>query len=105
MRTTRFTMSLELMSKQAKLLGAKNFADFVAQKTRLEFKTADRLLIKDVKTLLPILPKYIGIGWTGSNHTSELVEFSAYGPGSALFPPFLRNDEVHGLLLKATGIA
>jgi alkaline phosphatase len=105
MRTTRFTMSLELMGKQGKAIGVKNFADFVAQKTKLEFKPADRLLIKDLKTLLPILPKYTGIGWTGNNHTSELVEFSAYGPGSALFPPFLRNDEVHALLLKATGVA
>ncbi len=105
MRTTRFTMSLELMGKQARVLGGEDFADFVAQKTKLEFKAADRLLIKDVKTLLPVLPKYIGIGWTGSNHTSELVEFSAYGPGSALFPSFLRNDEVHGLLLRATGVA
>jgi len=105
MRTTRFTMSLELMGKLGKAPGVKNFADFVAQKTKLEFKTADRLLIKDIKTLLPILPKYTGIGWTGNNHTSELVEFSAYGPGSALFPAFLRNDEVHALLLKATGVA
>ncbi|MEN9653655.1 MAG: hypothetical protein RL303_1375 [Verrucomicrobiota bacterium] len=105
MRTTRFTMSLELMGKLGKAPGVKNFTDFVAQKTKLEFKTADRLLIKDIKTLLPILPKYTGIGWTGNNHTSELVEFSAYGPGSALFPAFLRNDEVHALLLKATGVA
>ena len=39
------------------------------------------------------------------NHTGEMVEFSAVGPGSALFTPFMRNDQVHAHLLRATGLA
>lgn len=105
MRMTRFKMSTELMGKRAKGQGAKGFADLVVAQTGLEFKSADLATIKDVKSLLEILPKYIGIGWTSHNHTSEMVEFCAYGPGAGLFPAHLRNDEVHALLLRATGVA
>ncbi len=52
-----------------------------------------------------IVKHYTGIGWTSANHTSELVEFCAMGPGSHLFPPYLWNYEVHDLLLTALEIA
>jgi len=45
-----------------------------------------------------------GIGWTSGHHTGELVEFCAYGPGSGSFPAFVRNFEVHDLILKAFGM-
>lgn len=105
MRMTRFKMSLEVMGRQVKALGAKGFAEFAVRQTGLDFKTADLAAIKDVKSLLEVLPKYIGIGWTSHNHTSEMVEFCAYGPGAALFPAHLRNDEVHALVLRAAGLA
>jgi alkaline phosphatase len=46
-----------------------------------------------------------GIGWTSGHHTGELVEFCAYGPGSGWFPAFVRNFEVHDLILKAFRMA
>jgi alkaline phosphatase len=49
--------------------------------------------------------KYTSIGWTSSSHTGEMVEFSAYGPGSQLFTPHMRNDQVHAKILRATGVA
>lgn len=48
-----------------------------------------------------ILLDYTGIGWTSSNHTGELVELAAYGPGSEGIPPFIRNFELHTVLLEA----
>lgn len=105
LRMTRFTMSFEALERQGKDLGAAAFAELVERHTRLEFKSADRAKLKDLKSLEQLLPKYIGIGWTSKHHTSEMVEFSACGPGSGLFPAYLRNDEVHALLLKATGVA
>lgn len=48
-----------------------------------------------------LIKEYTGVGWTSANHTSELVEFCAMGPGSHLFAPYLWNSEVHGLLLRA----
>ncbi len=52
-----------------------------------------------------IVKHYTGVGWTSANHTSELVEFCALGPGSHLFSPYLWNNEVHDLLLRAMEIA
>lgn len=46
-----------------------------------------------------------GVGWTSGNHTGELVEFCATGPGSHLFPPFVENREVHDHLLRAMEIS
>jgi alkaline phosphatase len=48
---------------------------------------------------------YTSIGWTSNNHTGEMVEFCASGPGSQLFTPHLRNDQVHAKILQATGVA
>ncbi len=48
-----------------------------------------------------IVQQHTGVGWTSANHTSELVEFCALGPGSHLFPPYLWNYEVHDLVLRA----
>jgi alkaline phosphatase len=49
--------------------------------------------------------KYTSIGWTSNNHTGEMVEFCSSGPGSQLFTPHLRNDQVHAKILQATGVA
>ncbi|HQZ28241.1 MAG: alkaline phosphatase [Verrucomicrobiales bacterium] len=43
--------------------------------------------------------EHTGVGWTSQNHTGELVEFCAFGPGSKRFPAFMQNREVHGILL------
>ena len=51
-----------------------------------------------------VMKQYTGVGWTSANHTSDLVEFCAFGPGSHLFSPYLWNNEVHNLLLRAMEI-
>jgi alkaline phosphatase len=73
--------------------------------TGLTFKPAELAKVTDVKTFQALVAKHTGISWTSNNHTADLVEFCAYGPGSALFTPFLRNDEVHAKVLRATGVA
>ena len=73
--------------------------------TGLTFKPAELAKVTDGKTFQALVAKYTGISWTSNNHTADLVEFCAYGPGSAQFPPFLRNDEVHAKVLRATGVA
>lgn len=105
MRLTKFTMSQEAMVHRQKEFGPKGLAALVVEKTGLEFKADDLSSIKDMKSLQEVLPKYIGISWTSHHHTSEMVEFCAYGPGSRLFTSYLRNDEVHAILLKAMGLS
>ncbi|MCB1203241.1 MAG: alkaline phosphatase [Verrucomicrobiae bacterium] len=51
-----------------------------------------------------VVQAHTGVGWTSGNHTGELVEFCAFGPGSREFPALMRNDEAHGKLLGILGI-
>ena len=57
-----------------------------------------------LKATSELIKEFTGLGWTSANHTGELVEFCALGPGSHLFSPYLWNSEVHGLLLRAMEI-
>lgn len=51
-----------------------------------------------------IQEEYIGIGWGSMEHSADYVELAAYGPGSTLMKPFVRNTELHNLMLNATGV-
>lgn len=62
------------------------------------------VLKKPFRPLAQLQEKYFSVGWACMSHTSDYVEFAAYGPGMDLFPPFLLNTDVHPLLLKATGV-
>ena len=104
-RMTAFTSSLELLSTKTKGFGPKEFVAAAEKVTGLKFKADDRAKITSVKTLSAALMRYTSIGWTSNNHTGEMVEFCSTGPGSQLFTPHLRNDQVHAKLLQATGVA
>ena len=104
-RLTGFTSSLELLSLRTKGAGLADFLAAAEKATGLKFKADDRAKITSTKTLAAALMKYTSIGWTSNNHTGEMVEFCSYGPGSQLFPPHLRNDQVHAKILQATGVA
>jgi hypothetical protein len=104
-RLVGFKMSLELLNSQTKGLALKDFIAAAEKVTGLNFKAEDRAKITSTKTLAAALMKYTSIGWTSNNHTGEMVEFSAYGPGSQLFTPHMRNDQVHAKILRATGVA
>ncbi|MDP0498432.1 MAG: alkaline phosphatase [Verrucomicrobiota bacterium JB024] len=66
---------------------------------------AQEFSAKGLDTLPGIFQTETAVGWTSGNHTGELVEFTAFGPGAERFPPLVRNDQVHGLLLQAAGLA
>lgn len=104
-RMTAFTSSLELLKAETKGLSPKDFVAAAEKVTGLKFKAEDRPKIISTKTLSAELMRYTSIGWTSNNHTGEMVEFCSYGPGSQLFTPHLRNDQVHAKLLQATGVA
>ena len=104
-RLTGFTSSLELLKAETKALSAKDFVAAAEKATGLTFKAEDRAKITSTKTLSEALMRYTSIGWTSNNHTGEMVEFCSSGPGSQLFTPHLRNDQVHAKILQATGVA
>jgi len=104
-RLAKFTSTQEAVVARTKGQPKQAQLDALVESTGLEFKAADLAKVTDLKTFQALLPKLTGINWTSNNHTADLVEFCAFGPGSALFPPFLRNDEVHAKVLRATGVA
>lgn len=48
--------------------------------------------------------KYTAISFGSMDHSGDYVELAAYGPGSTLMKPFVRNTELHNLMLDATGV-
>jgi alkaline phosphatase len=103
----QFRMSLEAMNNKAGGLSGPPLRDFIKEQTGLvlddtELKAAQGLKSHD---LARIFARHHGVSWTSGNHTGDLVEFCALGPGSRLFPAFVRNFEVHSLLLQAYGLA
>ena len=103
----QFRMSLEAMNNKAGGLSGPPLRDFIKAQTGLELNDAELKAAQGLKShdLARIFAAHHGVSWTGGNHTGDLVEFCAFGPGSHLFPAFEKNDEVHGHLLQAYGLA
>jgi alkaline phosphatase len=106
LRLGEFKMSLErLFAESESIKSPAAFRDLVVRVTNLNFKKEDLNSLSDVESLQKILPSYTAAGWTSGNHTSEMVEFCAYGPGASLFTPYLSNEQVHANLLRAAGLS
>jgi alkaline phosphatase len=102
-----FKLSLEAMANRAGGLSGPPLRDFLKAQTGMELTEDEIKAAQGLKShaLAKIFASHHGVSWTSGNHTGDLVEFCALGPGSHLFPAFLRNYEVHTLLLKAYGLA
>ncbi|AZA76639.1 alkaline phosphatase [Chryseobacterium sp. G0186] len=44
------------------------------------------------------------VGWISMDHSGDYVEVAAYGPGSEHLQPFIKNTDLHYLMLKASPI-
>ena len=53
------------------------------------------------KLLSEIQESYTSVGWMSGNHSSDYVELATYGPGSDLLKGFMKNTELHYMLLEA----
>src|SRR5690554_6958823 len=51
-----------------------------------------------------IQKKYTNVGFGDMHHSADFVECAAFGPGSELLPPFIKNTFLHNMMLKAVGI-
>lgn len=51
-----------------------------------------------------IQKKHNSVGWISMDHSGDYVEVAAYGPGSELLQPFVKNTDLHYLMLKASQI-
>jgi alkaline phosphatase len=57
------------------------------------------------RELAQLQTAYTSVGWGSMDHSADYVELAMFGPGSELLTPFVRNFELHNLMLKAAGQA
>lgn len=67
----------------------------------MPFATAN----KWTSVLGALLADHFGVAFTSPNHTSDLVEVTALGPGSERLQPFIDNTDLHGLACGALALA
>lgn len=48
--------------------------------------------------------KHNNVGWISMDHSGDHVELAMYGPGSELLKPFVKNTDLHYLMLEASEV-
>lgn len=105
-RIAGFKHSFEWMRERAKGLSGPPLRDYITENTGTHPSNEELKEMQGMKgDLARIFGRRHGVAWTSGNHTGDLVEFCAFGPGSHLFPAYVKNFEVHNLLLKAMALA
>ena len=56
------------------------------------------------KQLGLIQSNYISVNWASMDHSGDFVELAMFGPGSELLKPFVKNTDLHNLMLHVTGV-
>ncbi|WP_407481771.1 alkaline phosphatase [Elizabethkingia meningoseptica] len=56
------------------------------------------------KAYSEIQKKHNSVGWISMDHSGDYVELAMYGPGSELLKPFVKNTDLHYLMLEAAGV-
>ncbi|BDW92355.1 alkaline phosphatase [Flagellimonas marinaquae] len=54
--------------------------------------------------LAEIQKKHTSVGWISMQHSADYVELAMYGPGSELLNPFIKNTDLHFLMLEAAEV-
>lgn len=56
------------------------------------------------QALSEIQKKTTSVGWISMDHSADFVELAAFGPGSELLKPFVKNTDLHYLMLQAAEV-
>ena len=56
------------------------------------------------KVLSEIQKKYNSVGWISMDHSSDYSELAMFGPGSELLNSFIKNSDLHYLMLQAAEV-
>lgn len=56
------------------------------------------------EVLAEIQKQHNSIGWISMQHSADYVELAMFGPGSNLLKPFIKNTELHYLMLEAAEV-
>ena len=100
-----FKRSFEWMGNSGAKLSGPPLGDYLFDRTGIRLDSEELKKAQGLKSgeIAKLFAKRHGIAWTSGNHTGELVEFCAYGPGSHLFPACMKNEEIRSRLLTALG--
>jgi len=55
-------------------------------------------------TLAEIQKQHNAVGWISMKHSADYVELAMFGPGSELLKPFIKNTDLHFLMLEAAEV-
>ena len=70
----------------------------------LKDETVEYLSSKMTRIISEEMMQTTAVGWTSNNHTAELVDLFALGPGSEQVPPFIKNNELFKVMKQALGV-
>jgi alkaline phosphatase len=56
------------------------------------------------KAFAEMQQKYNSVGWISMDHSADYVELAMFGPGSTLLKPFVKNTDLHYLMLQAAEV-
>lgn len=56
------------------------------------------------KTFSQLQQKTNSVGWISMDHSADYVELAMFGPGSDLLKPFVKNTDLHYLMLQAAEV-
>ncbi|MNP96695.1 Alkaline phosphatase 4 precursor [compost metagenome] len=56
------------------------------------------------KMLADFQKKHNSVGWISMDHSADYTELAMYGPGSDLLSPFIKNTDLHYLMLEAAEV-
>ncbi len=79
-------------------------AGYLKQAMQGTYKNLYKLMNSRHAVLGQILANYTAVNFTGNNHTSDLVELASMGPGSEAINGFVKNTELHNIMLEAAGV-
>ena len=70
----------------------------------LEDETVEYLSSMMTRTVSDAMMQKMAVGWTSNNHTAELVDLFAMGPGSDQVASFVKNNELFDIMKQALGV-
>ena len=83
---------------------AEDEIDLLRRALRKEHRESYRVRNAPLVALGQILSNHTSVGWTGTTHTTDLVELSAFGPGSEAIHGLIQNTALFGVMTHALGL-
>lgn len=93
----------EVLEASLGFVPGKGFVDSLAERVK-RVRSGEMSARKLAGYLAEPVGKRTGIHFTSQNHTADLVELVAVGPGSETIPPALENWQLHEVYMRALGI-